>query len=135
MRENCGIGLYMVTILLVAVFGCLPLPAECRPGLLDAGASRSYLNSFANMSTNATAASSNSSDESKLTLQFCTQRQLHCVPAEGELCYCCENQKPSQPRCFLKPEECKANCPYCTPKCPSPPPETSMGAITSDARL
>ncbi|PVH31558.1 hypothetical protein PAHAL_9G178400 [Panicum hallii] len=116
--------------MLAVVFGRLPLPGECRPRLRDAGATRSYLN----MSTNATAASSNSLDESKLTLQFCTQRQLHCVPAEGELCYCCENRLPSQPRCFLRPEECKANCPYCTPKCPSPPPETSMDGSTSIRR-
>ncbi|RCV42023.1 hypothetical protein SETIT_9G181800v2 [Setaria italica] len=110
----------MITILFLVVLGCLALPAECHPPrLLDATAARSYTNSFTSMTTNATAANSSSLDESKLTMQFCTDRKLHCLPGLFELCYCCENQLPDQQRCFLTPEECKANCPYCTPKCPS----------------
>ncbi|RCV42024.1 hypothetical protein SETIT_9G181900v2 [Setaria italica] len=97
--------------------GSVRYPGRSR--ILDATAARrSYPNSLTNMSgTTATAANSSSLDESKLTMQFCTERKLHCLPGEFELCSCCENQLPDRQRCFLRPEECKANCPYCTPKC------------------
>ncbi|KAG2607046.1 hypothetical protein PVAP13_4NG189722 [Panicum virgatum] len=104
----------VVAILFFVFFGCLPLPAQCRPGLLgmseETAARRSYdydPNGLTNTSANATVAIS-PSDESK------------------------------PEKCYDTMEKCRANCLTCSSKCASRPPpameeDRALHAVTTEA--
>ncbi|CAL5068124.1 unnamed protein product [Urochloa decumbens] len=97
MKGSAGLE-FLVTILLLAVFGSVVMPAHCRSKLFNAE------------STKATTSNSTSIDESKVYIVFCTKEQCG-----TDICFCC--QKPPARVCYKSDDECKAHCPPCNPRC------------------
>ncbi|CAL5040369.1 unnamed protein product [Urochloa decumbens] len=105
MKVNRGSDLlvHMMIILSFVLFGFSALVAQCT--------GRSYPNSLATSSANVTSVDSSLIDESKLNVIFCGKRPFCDI---GE-CYCCLKSG----TCWDTREECQANCPTCSPHCPT----------------
>ncbi|CAL4919233.1 unnamed protein product [Urochloa decumbens] len=111
MRGKCHNILVYVTSMLFFLVLFSSSAYSGRPPLLEA---RRYSQSNVNKSNNVIRVESATLNESKVVLIFCHKTKCDTPWVD---CYCCINKRPEE-ICYYTLDQCKANCPVCSPKCP-----------------